>query len=1013
MRPQVHDPSVASSRNPSQEEARKQFLAAFESGRDGPPPNIESFVADFDEPERSLLRAELEALRIAHSGSGADSAPGSAAAKGTKTDGAADTRINAPVGVAGRLNTSDGTVDHLGASDGTVDHVAAASVKAEMDPDATTDHVGGAGAQAEFDPDATTDHVRANRPGDSLASLLSSGKLSLPKSVAGYEIISILGRGAMGVVYKARQRGLDRLVALKMILSGEHASADDLGRFQAEANAVAQLQHPGIVQIFEVGEDAGRPFFSLEFVDGVSLHKKIQGTPLPAKEAAALLEKMAEAIDYAHQRGVIHRDLKPANVLLTSAGAPKIGDFGLAKRLEEDESGLTKTGTVLGTPSYMSPEQASGLNQEVGPLSDVYSLGAILYDLLTGRPPFRGTSVLDTLQQLRTREPVPPVELQPGVPRDLETICLKCLQKDRGKRYASAADLAADLRRFLNGEPILARPVSRAERLWRWCRRNPGKAFAGAAAVMGVLIYAASVSVLAGMLSVQKSEAVIAKNEAVQAKIEAVGAKNLADANAAEAKRQEIIAKNETEIVRQTSDASINAMVEMVSKVHTALQSKRLSVNAGPEVLKLRSDVLADLRKSLTKVSQKIQRAGSYIYADLLAAELMGLMLMKLGQSKEPREIFEAAQKSASDRVGLDPNDDKARGNLGVMEQRLGDVALDMDGDARSARAHYTACRDLHHEIERAPKSGAYTPLDIRRIVAHDDIRLGRALVALGQAAEARKYFQEALILYTEWHEKELRTQPEKKQAERLSYLMQAHLWLGIASWNLNDVKGADEQFAESLAIGRRLVKESPAYLPFKVDLAEVLGAYGDALLRFGKTEEARKQYAESLETLNEVLKKRPDDIAQQPLLALTHERLGIVSALVNNTAEAKQHNLEAMKLRKELWQIEPSNLSRQIGFVVTMARAGDQANAVRLATTIRPRMVQSPELMLQVARCFAICSAGAAERDKYVGEAHSALVAGTEGDFKDAFAIQTDPDFTAIRDEAGFKDQIARIKAR
>ncbi len=1006
MGPQVQDPSVTSSRKPLQEEVRQQFLAAFDSGRDGPPPNIESLIADFDEPERSSLRAELEALRIAHAGSGAASAPGSAAAKGTKTDGAADTKLNAPVGVAGRVDPSDGTVDHFSPSDGTVDHVAAASVKAEMDPEATTDHAGAARAQAEFDPEATTDHVRANRPGDSLASLLSSGQLSLPKSVAGYEIVSILGRGAMGVVYKARQRGLDRLVALKMILSGEHASAADLGRFQAEANAVAQLQHPGIVQIFEVGEDAGRPFFSLEFVDGVSLHKKIQGTPLPPKEAAALLEKMAEAMAYAHQRGVIHRDLKPANVLLTSAGVPKIGDFGLAKRFEEDESGLTKTGTVLGTPSYMSPEQASGLNEEVGTVSDVYSLGAILYDLLTGRPPFRGTSVMDTLQQLRTREPVPPVQLQPGVPRDLETICLKCLQKDRGKRYASAADLAADLRRFLNGEPILARPVGRAERLWRWCRRNPGKALAGAAAVMGVLIYAASVSVLAGMLSVQKSEAVQAKNEAVEAK-------NLADANAAEAKRQEIIAKNETEIVRDTSNASINGMVDMVSKVHAALQSKRLSVNAGPEVLKLRSDVLADLRKSLSKVSQNIQRAGSYTYADMLAAELLGNLLMKLGQSKEPREIFEAAQKSALQRVERDPNDDKARGNLGVMEQRLGDVDLDMDGDARSARAHFIAARDLHEEIARAPKSGVFTPIGIHVTVAHDDIRLGRALVALGQADEARRYFQEALNYFTEWHETELRTNPEKKQAERLSYLMLAHMWLGIASWNLNDVKGADEQFAESLAIGRRLVKESPNYLPFKVDLAEVLGAYGDALLRFGKTEEARKQYAEALETLNEVLKKRPDDIAQQPLLALTHERLGIVSALLNNTAEAKQHNLEAMKLRKELWQIEPSNLSRQIGFVVTMARAGDQANAARLATTIRPRMVQSPELMLQVARCFAICSAGAAERDKYVGEAHSALVAGTEGDFKDAFAIQTDPDFMAIRDEAGFKEQIARIKAR
>jgi serine/threonine-protein kinase len=222
---------------------------------------------------------------------------------------------------------------------------------------------------------------------------------TVPQSVAGYEVLGVLGRGAMGVVYKARQRGLKRLVALKMILSGEHASAMDLARFRAEADAVAHLQHPGIIQIYEVGEDQGRPFFSLEFVDGEPLSKKIQGTPLPPREAAALLQQMAEAMAYAHEHGVIHRDLKPANVLMTSAGVPKIGDFGLAKKLGEDESGLTRTGSILGTPSYMSPEQAEGRSGEVGPLADIYSLGAILYDLLTGRPPFRGTSVMDTLQQ--------------------------------------------------------------------------------------------------------------------------------------------------------------------------------------------------------------------------------------------------------------------------------------------------------------------------------------------------------------------------------------------------------------------------------------------------------------------------------------------------------------------------------------------------------------------------------------------------------------------------------------
>jgi WD40 repeat protein len=279
----------------------------------------------------------------------------------------------------------------------------------------------------------------------------------------------------MGVVYKARHVGLDRVVALKMILSGAHAGSAELGRFRAEAQAVARLQHPNIVQVHEVGEHAGRPFFSQEFVEGGSLDRRLGGVPQAPREAAALLETLARAVQYAHEQSVVHRDLKPANVLLGADGAPKISDFGLAKRLDTD-AGQTHTGQVLGTPSYMAPEQAAGQVRAIGPATDVYALGAILYELLTGRAPFRGASMLETLEQVRLLDPLPPSRLQPKAPRDLETVCLKCLQKDAGKRYASALDLAEDLRRFLAHEPIRARPVGRAERLARWCRRHPWEA---------------------------------------------------------------------------------------------------------------------------------------------------------------------------------------------------------------------------------------------------------------------------------------------------------------------------------------------------------------------------------------------------------------------------------------------------------------------------------------------------------------------------------------------------------
>jgi serine/threonine-protein kinase len=290
----------------------------------------------------------------------------------------------------------------------------------------------------------------------------------------GYAILAELGRGGMGVVYKARQTRLRRTVALKMILGGGHASGADLERFRTEAEAIARLQHPHIVQIHEVGEHDGLPFFSLEFCPGGSLDKKLAGTPLPAREAAALVEQLARGMQAAHDKGVIHRDLKPANVLLAEDGTPKVTDFGLAKKL--DERGQTQTGSVMGTPSYMAPEQAGGKSRELGPACDIYALGAILYECLTGRPPFRAATPLDTVLQVVSDEPVPPRQLQSKMPRDLETICLKCLRKEPARRYATAADLADDLHRFQAGEAIRARPVGQLERAIKWVRRRPAVA---------------------------------------------------------------------------------------------------------------------------------------------------------------------------------------------------------------------------------------------------------------------------------------------------------------------------------------------------------------------------------------------------------------------------------------------------------------------------------------------------------------------------------------------------------
>ena len=290
--------------------------------------------------------------------------------------------------------------------------------------------------------------------------------------IGNYQILQEIGRGGMGVVYKARQANLSRIVALKMILAGEHAGLRERARLRNEAQAAAQLMHPNVVQIFEIGEHEGLPFLAMEYVAGGNLTRTLRAMPQAFRWSARLTETMARAIHVAHLRGIVHRDLNPSNILIALDGTPKISDFGLAKFLVDDK-GLSLSGVILGTPSYMAPEQVSGNGQTIGPGTDVYALGALLYEMLTGAAPFRGFTPMETLCQVMEAELVPPSRLRHGVPEDLETICLKCLDRDPARRYSSAEDLAEDLRLYQENQPIRARRTSKFRQALQWTRRQP------------------------------------------------------------------------------------------------------------------------------------------------------------------------------------------------------------------------------------------------------------------------------------------------------------------------------------------------------------------------------------------------------------------------------------------------------------------------------------------------------------------------------------------------------------
>lgn len=680
----------------------------------------------------------------------------------------------------------------------------------------------------------------------------------------GYDIIGPIGRGGMGVVYRANQRGLGRTVALKQIRAGLDADAHDLARFRAEAEAAARLRHANIVQVYDVGLRDGLPYIAMELVEGESLAERLRRGPLRPREAAELVMAVAGAIRHAHGAGIVHRDLKPANILLGPEGTPKVVDFGLAKRLDSDP-GPTHTGALIGTPGYMAPEQAAG--QPVGCPADIYALGATLYECLTGRPPFQGATPLETLEQARDRDPPTPDRLRPGIPRDLRTICMKCLEKEPRRRYESASGLADDLDRFLRGRPIVARPVGLLERGLKWSRRRPSHA-----ALVGLGI-AVSIGGVAGLLGHQaRLRAEIARaNQSAQ---EAKDQRAQADANyrAAREAIREILGKTEDPgysgipRVSELRQAQNESALGFYDRILAAADSPDPAVRLDRAIA---SREAANLQIGLGKLgpAERNLDLALEIFSSL-AADRLGepdfvrehmtawiklAVLLGGREGGRPIDAARSARDLAEKLVAMEGNSWQGRADLAWCEHVLGTSFLS-GGREPDAEEHYRRAVSLRRALlgERPGAAG------IRVELAGSLVNLG-LIASKGRAEQAEADFSEAGRLM----EASLATAPEDP-----GYVI-PYAQLLINWGNLAAARGeaglALGRFGRGLErIGPMIAKLPDAKEPRFVAMS-LHGSRANLLVALGRHAEAVADWDRVVE-LNDV----PAELATYRLLRLT-----------------------------------------------------------------------------------------------------------------------------------------------
>jgi tetratricopeptide (TPR) repeat protein len=667
-------------------------------------------------------------------------------------------------------------------------------------------------------------------PSDPTSPRTAHGDPALP-SLPGFQVMEELGRGGVGVVYRVIERKLNRPAALKVLATGAFAGPEELSRFFQEAHTLARVQHPNIVSIHHFEEGAGAPYFVMEYVSGGSLAQKWQAKPQSPSVAARLVAVVARAVHHAHQEGVVHRDLKPANVLLTEEGTPKISDFGLARRLEV-EVGPTCTGAVLGTPSYMAPEQAAGKRGTVGPKADVYALGALLYEGLTGRPPFLGETHLDTLAQVRGHDPVPPRKLQPQAPRDLETIALKCLEKEPTRRYGTAEELAKDLERWLAGEPVQARRIGRADRLWRWCRRNPAFASLIAAATVFLSVVVGG-TVVSNVLIRREQEQTKAayRAEAEQrgkAQVNSQKARKAVDDMYTEVAEKWLPHEPRMEPVRRAF------LLKALQFYQELAQEEEKDPTVRRETARLWGRVgnieriLGEHGKAEKAYRQAITHlealAADFPNDPIYRADLAGSYfnlgtLANTGRLPEAETVYSQAitrwQKLADESPSEPKYQDELAGTIFSLAQLR-------HNNGRLPEAEHDFGRALSLQEELVAKHSKN--VDYKQALAKTRINLGLLLAATGRRDKAKKSYEEALS-QLEKMPKDYPVEP----AYRHSLAMGLHN-LGVLLAERGSFQEAEEAYRRAIGLGQKLASDFPAIPQYRQTLAKHFTSLGNLL---------------------------------------------------------------------------------------------------------------------------------------------------------------------------------------